>query len=120
MSLLIKGAMLARFSPAPRLSLVLPLHDSSKTGHKTSQGFPNFLLVFEQNFHANTHILAFLINSTEAGNLLLTPEFRLKNEVGITGDVRQEPLSFELDDKECFGSFLQNNFGSWKRFVLLL
>ncbi len=51
---------------------------------------------------------------------MLTPEFRLTNKVGITGDVLQEPLSFDLDDKGCFCSFLQNNFGSWKRFVLLL
>jgi hypothetical protein len=36
---------------------------------------------------------------------MLTPEFRLTNEVGITGDVRQEPLSFDLDDKECFLRF---------------
>jgi hypothetical protein len=41
-----------------------------------------------------------------------TPDFRLTNEVGITGDVRKEPLSFNLDDKERFCSFLQNNFGS--------
>jgi hypothetical protein len=51
---------------------------------------------------------------------MLTPEFRLTNEVGITDDVRQKRLSFDLDDKECFCSFLQNNFGSWKRYVLLL
>ncbi len=29
----------------------------------------------------------------------VAPEFRLTNEVGITGDVRQEPLSFNLDEK---------------------
>ncbi len=34
---LIEGAMLARLSPAPRLSLVLPLHDSSKTGEKKTR-----------------------------------------------------------------------------------
>jgi hypothetical protein len=34
--------------------------------------------------------------------------------------VSQEPLSFDLDDKKCFCSFLQNNFGSYERFVLLL
>jgi hypothetical protein len=51
---------------------------------------------------------------------MVTPEFRVTKEVGITGDVRQEPLSFDLNDKGCFCSFLQNIFGSWKRFVLLL
>ncbi len=34
--------------------------------------------------------------------------------------MRQEPSSFDLEDKEYFCSFLQNNFGSWNRLVLLL
>ena len=51
---------------------------------------------------------------------MLTPEFRLTNEVGITGDVRQEPLSFDRYDKEYLCYFLQNTyFSSYKRFVLL-
>jgi hypothetical protein len=72
--------MLARLSPGPRLRLVLPLHDSSKTGKKNSQ----------------VHIyFSFLVFKT----FMLTPEFRLTNQVGIAGDVRQEPLSFDLDNK---------------------
>ncbi len=62
----IEGAMLARFSPAPYLSLVLRVHDSSKTAKKTP--VPP-------------------IDSFKRSNKTFTPtpEFLLTIEVGIAG-----------------------------------
>jgi hypothetical protein len=42
------------------------------------------------------------------------------NEIGIADGVRQEPLSFDLDDKGFCYSILQNKFDYCIRFVLLL
>jgi hypothetical protein len=81
--------MLERLSPAPHLSLVLRVHDSSKTGKKNPVP-PIFSLKCSNK------------------NFTLTQEFLLTIEVGIACYVRQDPLSFDLDDKGCFRLFLQN------------
>ncbi len=73
--------MSARFSPASRLSLVFRVNDSSNTGKKYSKGCSN-------------------------KTYKLTPEFHITKEIGIADDdVRQEPLSCDVDDKGIFVRF---------------
>ncbi len=66
--------------------------------------------MFKQNFRLHTSMGYYIANT----NLHLT------KEIGIDVDVRQEPSSVDLDDKGFCCPFLQNNFGSCNRFVLLL